>query len=290
MSHNGFGRGGINCELQFCAVSGVRYVFICRYLCWPALPGLERPFLGPRSTAGTAYGLSVGFVDLCGLLLSARWGLWYPELTGNRIGLDVERLRVPQPSVDDHDHLKPLSPFGLRNRYLSRLGVQMPDHCCPHLSSLAYRSVLNTEDALGISQAERHVSSLQLCQGSSRNQSWKETAISRETEAIHNIASRNCCWRNSPHSLVQKRERAQRTGAFKHTAYQNEMDPLERRAAEVSTLHHSAVNRSQLNLHVTQSEGSSSEADDEFWVLNRGAKALSVPHLTLVGPAQTEVC
>ncbi|KAI2656612.1 Major facilitator superfamily domain-containing protein 1 [Labeo rohita] len=55
---------------------------------------------------------------------------------------DVERLRVPQPSVDDRDHLKPLSLFGLRNRYLSRLGVQMPDHCCPHLSSLAYRSVL----------------------------------------------------------------------------------------------------------------------------------------------------
>uniref|UniRef100_A0A8C1M3I1 Lysosomal dipeptide transporter MFSD1 n=1 Tax=Cyprinus carpio TaxID=7962 RepID=A0A8C1M3I1_CYPCA len=55
---------------------------------------------------------------------------------------DAQRLRVPQPPVEDHGHLKPLSPFGLRNRYLSRLGVQMPDHCCPHLSSLAYRSVL----------------------------------------------------------------------------------------------------------------------------------------------------
>lgn len=37
----------------------------------------------------------------------------------------AQRLRVPQPSVDDRDHLKPLSPFGLRNRYLSRLGVQV---------------------------------------------------------------------------------------------------------------------------------------------------------------------
>ncbi|XP_048017137.1 major facilitator superfamily domain-containing protein 1 isoform X1 [Megalobrama amblycephala] len=55
---------------------------------------------------------------------------------------DVQRLRVHQQAVDDREHLKPLSPFGLRNRYLSRLGVQMPDHCCPHLSSLAYRSLL----------------------------------------------------------------------------------------------------------------------------------------------------
>nr|XP_055051865.1 major facilitator superfamily domain-containing protein 1 isoform X1 [Misgurnus anguillicaudatus] len=55
---------------------------------------------------------------------------------------DAQRLRRQQQSQDDQDHLKPLSPFGLRNRYLSRLGVQIPDHCCPHLSSLAYRSVL----------------------------------------------------------------------------------------------------------------------------------------------------
>ncbi|XP_034024170.1 major facilitator superfamily domain-containing protein 1 isoform X1 [Thalassophryne amazonica] len=38
--------------------------------------------------------------------------------------------------------LKPMSAFGLRNRYLSRLGAQLPDHCSTHLSSLAYRSVL----------------------------------------------------------------------------------------------------------------------------------------------------
>ncbi|XP_056329392.1 major facilitator superfamily domain-containing protein 1 isoform X1 [Danio aesculapii] len=55
---------------------------------------------------------------------------------------DVQRLHAPRQSVGDRDHLKPLSPFGVRNRYLSRLGVQMPGHCCPHLSSLAYRSLL----------------------------------------------------------------------------------------------------------------------------------------------------
>ncbi|KAM3874916.1 lysosomal dipeptide transporter MFSD1 isoform 2-T2 [Diretmus argenteus] len=38
--------------------------------------------------------------------------------------------------------LKPMSAFGLRNRYLSRLGAQLPDHCSTHLSSLAHRSVL----------------------------------------------------------------------------------------------------------------------------------------------------
>ncbi|KAM4628213.1 lysosomal dipeptide transporter MFSD1 isoform 2-T2 [Polymixia lowei] len=38
--------------------------------------------------------------------------------------------------------LKPMSAFGLRNRYLSRLGAQLPDHCSSHLSSLAHRSVL----------------------------------------------------------------------------------------------------------------------------------------------------
>ncbi|XP_013866535.1 lysosomal dipeptide transporter MFSD1 isoform X2 [Austrofundulus limnaeus] len=38
--------------------------------------------------------------------------------------------------------LTPMSAFGLRNRYLSRLGAQLPDHCSTHLSSLAHRSVL----------------------------------------------------------------------------------------------------------------------------------------------------
>uniref|UniRef100_A0A7N8XTM7 Lysosomal dipeptide transporter MFSD1 n=1 Tax=Mastacembelus armatus TaxID=205130 RepID=A0A7N8XTM7_9TELE len=38
--------------------------------------------------------------------------------------------------------LAPMSAFGLRNRYLSRLGAQLPDHYSTHLSSLAHRSVL----------------------------------------------------------------------------------------------------------------------------------------------------
>lgn len=43
---------------------------------------------------------------------------------------------------------------------------------------------------------------------------------------------------------------------------------------KVSALHHSAVNRSQLSLHVTQSEGFSSEADDEFWVFMWGKSSV----------------
>ncbi|XP_012727274.1 major facilitator superfamily domain-containing protein 1 isoform X1 [Fundulus heteroclitus] len=50
-----------------------------------------------------------------------------------------------QPSMmtqGEHARLAPMSAFGLRNRYLSRLGAQLPDHCSTHLSSLAHRSVL----------------------------------------------------------------------------------------------------------------------------------------------------
>ncbi|KAF7218515.1 lysosomal dipeptide transporter MFSD1 isoform X2 [Nothobranchius furzeri] len=42
----------------------------------------------------------------------------------------------------EHAGLAPMSAFGLRNRYLCRLGAQLPDHCCTHLSSLAHRSIL----------------------------------------------------------------------------------------------------------------------------------------------------
>ncbi|XP_069562388.1 lysosomal dipeptide transporter MFSD1 isoform X2 [Brachyistius frenatus] len=38
--------------------------------------------------------------------------------------------------------LAPMSAFGLRNRYLSRLGTQLPGRCSTHLSSIAHRSVL----------------------------------------------------------------------------------------------------------------------------------------------------
>ncbi|XP_022534498.2 major facilitator superfamily domain-containing protein 1 isoform X1 [Astyanax mexicanus] len=45
-------------------------------------------------------------------------------------------------SQEELTRLKHLSPFGIRNRYLSRLGAQLPDNYSIHLSSLAYRSLL----------------------------------------------------------------------------------------------------------------------------------------------------
>ncbi|XP_015216457.1 lysosomal dipeptide transporter MFSD1 isoform X1 [Lepisosteus oculatus] len=53
-----------------------------------------------------------------------------------------KRVHVHQQKDEDLARLKPMSAFGLRNRYLSRLGAQLPDHYCTHLSSLAHRSVL----------------------------------------------------------------------------------------------------------------------------------------------------
>lgn len=54
--------------------------------------------------------------------------------------------RCPRPprrqTESELTNLAPMSAFSLRNRYLSRLGAQLPDHCSTHLSSLAYRSVL----------------------------------------------------------------------------------------------------------------------------------------------------
>ncbi|XP_004075414.1 major facilitator superfamily domain-containing protein 1 isoform X1 [Oryzias latipes] len=56
---------------------------------------------------------------------------------------DAEAKRRPiKQTQGDFARLAPMSAFGLRNRYLSRLGAQLPDHCSAHLSSLAYRSVL----------------------------------------------------------------------------------------------------------------------------------------------------
>ncbi|XP_023663084.2 lysosomal dipeptide transporter MFSD1 isoform X1 [Paramormyrops kingsleyae] len=55
---------------------------------------------------------------------------------------EVRRLQKRKVDEDELARLKPLSAFGLQNRYLSRLGAQLPDHYCSHLSSLAHRSVL----------------------------------------------------------------------------------------------------------------------------------------------------
>ncbi|KAI4893440.1 hypothetical protein NFI96_011460 [Prochilodus magdalenae] len=72
-------------------------------------------------------------------------GLHIPLLIRSHMGqLLSSRVlhRRPQDSRDDLARLKPMSTFGLRNRYLSRLGAQLPEHYSIHLSSLAYRSLL----------------------------------------------------------------------------------------------------------------------------------------------------
>ncbi|KAB5535539.1 hypothetical protein PHYPO_G00118850 [Pangasianodon hypophthalmus] len=53
-----------------------------------------------------------------------------------------QRLQILKKQREEQAHFKPLSSFVLRNRYLSRLGAQLPDHYNIHLSSLAYRSLL----------------------------------------------------------------------------------------------------------------------------------------------------
>uniref|UniRef100_H3AYP1 Lysosomal dipeptide transporter MFSD1 n=1 Tax=Latimeria chalumnae TaxID=7897 RepID=H3AYP1_LATCH len=53
-----------------------------------------------------------------------------------------KRKRLRQQKEEELAKLRPLSAFGVRNRYLSRLGAQLPDHYSTHVSALAYRSVL----------------------------------------------------------------------------------------------------------------------------------------------------
>ncbi|XP_030599305.1 lysosomal dipeptide transporter MFSD1 isoform X2 [Archocentrus centrarchus] len=56
---------------------------------------------------------------------------------------DSENKRRPSKLTQGElARLAPMSAFGLRNRYLSRLGAQLPDHYSSHLSPLAHRSVL----------------------------------------------------------------------------------------------------------------------------------------------------
>ncbi|CAB1348818.1 unnamed protein product [Coregonus sp. 'balchen'] len=64
-------------------------------------------------------------------------------LKGSNSDSEVERhQRVSLQTEEKLAKLRPMSAFGLRNRYLSRLGAQLPDQYCTHLSSLAHRSVL----------------------------------------------------------------------------------------------------------------------------------------------------
>ncbi|TRY58324.1 hypothetical protein DNTS_031771 [Danionella cerebrum] len=149
------------------SVLGVAYSLLACAL-WPMVA-----FVVPEHQLGTAYGfmqsiqnlglavmsiaagsildsrgylfLEVFFIaSLCLALLAVVLLYFYDYHKGNvRVISWAERgSSGPLPSQEASDRLKPLSPFGVRNRYLSRLGVQMPGHCCPHLSSLAYRSVL----------------------------------------------------------------------------------------------------------------------------------------------------
>ncbi|KAG9348317.1 hypothetical protein JZ751_002052 [Albula glossodonta] len=52
------------------------------------------------------------------------------------------RPLTSEQSYEKLTQLRPMSAFGLRNRYLSRLGAQLPGHYCSHHSSLGHRSVL----------------------------------------------------------------------------------------------------------------------------------------------------
>ncbi|KAF7242574.1 Major facilitator superfamily domain-containing protein 1 [Varanus komodoensis] len=52
------------------------------------------------------------------------------------------REMIRRQNEDDLAKLQPNSDFSLRNRYLSRLGAQLPDNCVSHLPALAHRSVL----------------------------------------------------------------------------------------------------------------------------------------------------
>ncbi|XP_018409468.1 PREDICTED: major facilitator superfamily domain-containing protein 1 [Nanorana parkeri] len=64
---------------------------------------------------------------------------WEREKLQKQAAIEAEaRLR----RQNSESRLRPLSAFAVRVRYLSRLGAQLPDHYCSHLSSLAHRSVL----------------------------------------------------------------------------------------------------------------------------------------------------
>ncbi|XP_048460134.1 major facilitator superfamily domain-containing protein 1 isoform X4 [Rhincodon typus] len=56
---------------------------------------------------------------------------------------EAERAeRIRQQQVEDLARIQPMSSFAVRNRYLSRLGAQLPENYSVHVSALAYRSVL----------------------------------------------------------------------------------------------------------------------------------------------------
>uniref|UniRef100_A0A8C9W5M0 Lysosomal dipeptide transporter MFSD1 n=1 Tax=Scleropages formosus TaxID=113540 RepID=A0A8C9W5M0_SCLFO len=147
---------------------GVSYSLLACAL-WPMVA-----FVVPEHQLGTAYGFMQSIQNLglaliamaAGAILDSRGYLFLEVFfcacvcilffSGGELNLSTSaRARLQkdtlshsegrQSSVQEEDELsrlKPLSAFGLRNRYLSRLGAQLPDHCCSHLSSLAHRSLL----------------------------------------------------------------------------------------------------------------------------------------------------
>ncbi|CAI9547163.1 unnamed protein product [Staurois parvus] len=65
---------------------------------------------------------------------------WEREKLQKKAAIEAEAARLRRQNSESR--LRPLSAFALRVRYLSRLGAQLPDHYCSHMSSLAHRSVL----------------------------------------------------------------------------------------------------------------------------------------------------
>ncbi|XP_075717667.1 lysosomal dipeptide transporter MFSD1 isoform X1 [Rhinoderma darwinii] len=65
---------------------------------------------------------------------------WEREKLQKQAAIEAEKARLRRQNSESR--FRPLSAFAVRVRYLSRLGAQLPEHYCSHLSSLAHRSVL----------------------------------------------------------------------------------------------------------------------------------------------------
>uniref|UniRef100_A0A3Q1IJG2 Lysosomal dipeptide transporter MFSD1 n=1 Tax=Anabas testudineus TaxID=64144 RepID=A0A3Q1IJG2_ANATE len=144
---------------------GVSYSLLACAL-WPMVA-----FVVPEHQLGTAYGFMQSIQNLglaliamaAGAILDSRGYLVLevffcacicnPLTSGDLNRSASARAKLQKEGTADAERrskltegdlarLAPMSAFGLRNRYLSRLGAQLPDHCSTHLSSLAHRSVL----------------------------------------------------------------------------------------------------------------------------------------------------
>ncbi|XP_018117824.1 major facilitator superfamily domain-containing protein 1 [Xenopus laevis] len=66
---------------------------------------------------------------------------WEREKLQKQAAVEAEKEQMKRRN-SDWARIRPMSAFAVRVRYLSRLGAQLPEHYCSHLSSLAHRSVL----------------------------------------------------------------------------------------------------------------------------------------------------